>query len=342
MSYSWDDDSGSVSGGMDKGGHDFKSAKKAYESSSDDSDHFGGKSSSGASSGMGGSARASAYRSRVGKTEAPIGKNIQSESTHPFIIMTDVTGSMNKWPGIIFEKLPLLGDEVGRYAPDYEISMAAIGDGRCDEYPLQVRDFASGKSLDEHIGMLYPEGKGGPAPESYGLGAYYYLNHCTINKAVKPIFIMILDSVPHEKVLKSEIKKWTGDTVQSDLSAKTLIQQLMEKFIFYVVFAKNIGSEKNYWENLIGPQQVVVMTEPRDVVEILIGIIAAELGETEDHELRSSARHSDRPDRVSRIKESLSGVREKSKSMSVDGDDTGKSKSTKKESKKSKKSKKLV
>src|SRR3989339_1416261 len=267
MGYGWGDDTGESRGFRSGGGADYKSPRDAYEEPPKSRSRSRGASED----------RSRSYRG--GKTEAPVGKDLISESTHPLVVITDVTGSMNEWPGIIFEKLPLLGDEVKRYAPDYVISFAAVGDARCDRYPLQVRDFAAGKPLDEHINMLFPEGGGGDNPESYGVAAYYYVNHCQIDKAVKPILIFILDAPYHEKVLKSEIMKCTGDDAQS-VDTKAVFRQLMTKFTVYIVYRGHIDdSSAELWKSLVGAQQVVPISEPRDVVEILIGIYDAEMGE---------------------------------------------------------------
>lgn len=336
MSYGWDDDTGSRGSTFDSAkGADYTSARKAYARSSEP-----------LRSSRESTTSTRDYKSRAGKTPAPIGKDIVTDSTHPFVVITDVTGSMSSWPAIIFEKLPLLGKEVERYAPRYAISFAAIGDGRCDDYPLQVRDFDSGKPLDEHISALYPEGGGGDNPESYGLAAYYYLNHCKIEKAVKPILVMILDAPYHDKVLVREIKDWTGDVVQSDLDTVKLFKELQKKFTVYIVLKGSKGdSEYNLWSEIVGSQQVVPMSEPRDVVEILIGIYAGEMGEFKDFEMRSSKRHSDKADRVSRVGKSLKSVAEKSAKISEieGGAESGKSKlAGKAAGGKSLKSKKLV
>jgi hypothetical protein len=329
MLYGWDGERSGGSGlsrASESDDSSFKSAREAYRedpkpskesprSKPDDSEK---------SARSKGESRKSEYKSRVGTTPPPIGKNISTESTHPFVGIVDVTGSMSEWPKIIFEKLPLLGEEIKRYTPDYAISFCACGDARCDNFPLQVRDFGKDSELDEHVLYLYPEGKGGDAPESYGLPAYYYIYHCQMPKAVKPILVFILDDAPHRYVTKIEIKKYTGDDVQEDLLTSDLFKMLMEKFIVYVVL-KGCG-EKSYWDSLLGKQRVVVMSEPRDVVEILIGIYAGEMGEFGDFEMRSSARHADKPERISRVKSSLRSVKEKSAEVAAKKEDSGKSK----------------
>ena len=243
---------------------------------------------------------------------------------------------MSSWPGILFEKLPLLGKEVQRYAKGYKISFAAFGDVYCDSYPVQIRDFSSGKKLDEHVAALYPEGGGGDPAESHDIMAYYYLNHCNIDKAVKPIFIFITDVYSHETLSSSAVERYIGDTAQSDLNSTELLKRLGEKFSVYVFLKEANSHITKFWEKIYGTQKVKSIEDPRDVVELLIGVIAGELGELKDFEMRSSRRHSDKPDRTERVMKSLkSGVEdEESKS-------DGKSKLSEKTGK-SMKSKKLV
>ncbi|HAU66693.1 TPA: hypothetical protein DCW61_05085 [Candidatus Uhrbacteria bacterium] len=274
---------------------------------------------------------------KPGATPRPIGLTISTDSTHPIGVICDETGSMGEKPEIIREKMALLGKEVQRYAPNYAISFAFVGDTRCDEYGLQVRQFGSGPALDEHLGLLYAEGKGGDTEESYGVAAYYYLTHCNIPNAVKPILIFILDAPDHGDVRSDEVKAYIGDTINGPMSTEEVFGQLAKKFRVYIV--SDHGNYREYWVPIVGAQHFIVIDEVRDIVEILIGIIAGELGEFKDFEMRSSARHSDKPDRISRVGESLRSVKKVSEKMSsgkgvrTDGEDSGE---------KSMKSKKLV
>lgn len=342
MSYSWGDDSGeSKSIGS---GYDYKSARKAYDSGTPMA------SRSVRSSGDMGSSLESkrSYKSRIGKTEAPVGKDVVTASTHPIVVCCDVTGSMSSWPSIIFEKLPLLGKEVEHYAPDYAISFTAFGDCYCDGYPLQVRDFDVGEALDAHISALYPEGGGGDTPESPDLVAYYYNNHCKMDKAIKPFFFIITDAPSHDELSFSAIKTYTGDKAQSDyLDSKAIFKELEKKFNVFVLL-KN-GESYSYWSKIFSEQKIKEVEEPRDIVELIIACIASEMGEIKDFEMRSSKRHADKPDRVSRVMKSVKIEEEvkpedvgKASKTKTSTSKTASKKSEKLDSGKSMKSKKLV
>src|SRR5688500_10959569 len=64
-------------------------------------------------------------------------KMLTSQSPHPLIVAVDVTGSMQRWPAAIFDRLPLLYQTLSQYQPELEISFVAIGDAACDRWPLQ-------------------------------------------------------------------------------------------------------------------------------------------------------------------------------------------------------------
>lgn len=316
MSYGWSSDDHSSG---DTGGADYSSARRAYDapsrpvSSRDTPSRSRISSSAKASSRTSsGDSRRSKVKRGLGETPHPIGLTISTDSTHPLVVALDGTGSMQEWPDIILEKNALLGKEVERYAPNYAISYCVFGDGReGDSYPLQVRDFAQGPPLDAELAALCPEGGGGDYPEDHGLVAYYYHEHCKIPKAVKPIFVVITDTDFHENVPRSIITKYTGDKDAQAAKGSKLFAQLRNKFSVYAVLRD--GSRHSFWANLLGEDYVLDISNPRDIVEILIGIVSIETGKLEDFAHRSSLRHSDRPDRVSRLKTAFSKHAERSK-----------------------------
>src|SRR5215213_7670103 len=59
-------------------------------------------------------------------------KHISTDSTTPVIVAVDVTGSMQRWPFEIFDRLPLLYQTLSQYRPDLELSFIAVGDGAVD------------------------------------------------------------------------------------------------------------------------------------------------------------------------------------------------------------------
>lgn len=271
------------------GGHNFSSARAQYNSPQQPSNSSDG-------------ARCRVRGTR-GSTPPPVDKETNSESTHPIVIAMDETGSMSGTPALILERLPLLGSEVERYAPNYELCVTAFGNAYFDTDALQVPDFASGPDLEEIIDNLYPEGGGFNGKQTSPLVAYYFLNHCAIPNAVKPIFIIITDAENQEELTPDLVRQWTGDNIDESLNSRTVLQQLQDKFAVYIILRNDM--EHEYWSDIIDDQKIVPMHEARDIIELLIGIIANELGEFEDFQMRSSTRHSDRPDRIDRVMSSI-------------------------------------
>ncbi|MBT6690801.1 hypothetical protein HOB10_00505 [Candidatus Parcubacteria bacterium] len=221
------------------------------------------------------------------------------------------------------EKLPLLGNEAKRYIPQGEICFSLVGDSAYDSFPLQVRDFKKGKPLDGELKKLYPEGGGGDSPESYDLAAYYFTHHCEMPNAVKPLFVWILDDKTRTNLEAAHVREHIGDDVQANLNSKEVLRRLADKFEVYVLFKKT-SSCRRFWTDIYGTDNVITLDKPRDIIEMIIGIVAGEAGEYEDFELRSGKRHSDRPDRVSRVKTSLRSVKDKSAGGGTDGVAVGK------------------
>ena len=319
MSYGWGDDAGGEGGTFSERpkGSDYESARGAYR----------GSSSSG-SSGTGGSHRSSGesrrghdFRSAKGITPHPIDRKtlaVSTDSTHPMVLCADDTGSFINEIRIILEKLPLLGVEIERYVPGYALCLALAGDTTSDEQPLQVRDFDKGPALDDHIKALYPEGLGGDDPESYDLAAYYFFHHCEMPNAVKPLFSFILDSTTRSRLRAADVKRYIGDDVQSDIDSVGILKKLTEKFTVYVIL-KDGGRSHRFWAEIVGEQNIVPLSEPRDIVEMVIGIVAGEAGRYEDFEKSMGKRHADRPDRVSRVMESTKSSKMKSSGDSSKG-----------------------
>lgn len=252
---------------------------------------------------------------------APIGKHLITEARFPIVIATDVTGSMKEWPRIIFEKLCILYNEVLFFLPEilkesFEISFAAIGDAYCDQYSIQITDFAAGNELDENIKALYPEGGGGPdIKESYELTAYFYLNHCDMPNALehpKPLMVFIGDESYYDEIDESQVKRLIDDDLKkSDNTAKKVFDKLLQKFNIYILRVKysDEDSEKKIrqkWQYVLGENNVILMKEPRRIVDTILGLIATAVDEFDKFKERIEIRQT--PEQVKQVYLALNGV----------------------------------
>jgi hypothetical protein len=107
----------------------------------------------------------------------------------------------------------------------------------CDEFPIQITDFAKKEHLDFAINSLYPEGGGGgQSMETYELVAYYYLNHCEMPNAssmeeVKPLFVFAGDEAFYPKVNRAHIRNLIGDDVRTNKDSDKVFEKLKEKLM---------------------------------------------------------------------------------------------------------------
>lgn len=221
-------------------------------------------------------------------------QSLETKSESPLVIACDVTGSMEKWPKIIFNKLPLLYGELKKaYFKDKnpEISFVAIGDAYCDDYPLQVQKFDSDKSLDDRLGNLIIEGGGGgQMKESYELAALYYARNVKMPNAIKPLFIFIGDEGVYDSIDNNQAEQWAHLSVNERLTTKQVVDELMQKYSVYLIrklydcgsgedsMSYNDKEIQKQWGDLLGINRVAILPQPERVVDVILGIVANDTG----------------------------------------------------------------
>ena len=229
--------------------------------------------------------------------EPPVGKNISTDSSLAALLVVDVTGSMNKWPGLIFEKIPTLYNETNAILQGIdldelkngkkleqllELAVLAVGDAKGDSFPLQVLDFSKGPDLVNGVNTIFPEGGGGGnAKESYDLAAYYTLHHCKtpkIPKSVKPLLIIAGDEGFYDTIDKRLVKKYIGDDLDNSLTTETMMKKLASKYDTYLLRPEECYEADTYarihkqWQDVLGVEKVYKMTDPKRLVDCVIGI----------------------------------------------------------------------
>lgn len=245
-------------------GHDFDAARNAYK----------------------------AYASRSysdavnsGKTVADlIPETLKTESTHPLVILCDVTGSMASWPATIFSKLPYLEHEAKTeyLGDDVEVSFGAVGDQFSDRYSLQARPFDKSVNLEARLKELIIEGGGGGSTqESYELAALYYATKTEMPKAIKPVVIFIGDESPYDSVSVDSARR-VRCTLQSSMNTKAIFEALKNRFeVFFIQkpYSRTFEDETsrrvhNDWVGLLGEDHIARLDDPNRVVDVIFGILA--------------------------------------------------------------------
>ncbi len=226
----------------------------------------------------------------------PVGREVTSSSPTPLVVGVDVTGSMAQWPGIIFQKLPVLYNEAKLHLPDVDISFCAIGDANIDQYPLQVCDFAKGKPLEAGINSLYPEGGGGGGiKESYEIAAYFYARHCRLPQAKHALFVFCGDEGFYERIKVNTVRKMTGATIAQDLDSYDIFAELKKRFDVYMLRVPYEDAEKDkaiheQWQGALSRQTVLRMEDPKRIVDCIIGLTAIQAEEQDKFSKRLAIR----------------------------------------------------
>lgn len=216
----------------------------------------------------------------------PFQKKLTCKNANPIICAIDVTGSMGDWSKIIWDKLPMFYGQImiQNYLSDPSISFAAIGDSRCDEAPLQITEFAQGSAIDDWISKLWLEGGGGAQHyETYELAAYYYAKHCSIPNAhyskIKPFFFLTGDEGFYPAVRIDDIAHMFGDHIRAGITSEEIFTELKSKFNVFLLH-KPYSIEKKelrilaQWQHVLGSSHVIILQEPKAVVDLMLGIIA--------------------------------------------------------------------
>lgn len=222
-------------------------------------------------------------------------KHISTATPNPLIVAVDVTGSMQTWPGEIFDRLPLFYQTLAEYRPDLEVSFFAIGDCRYDRWPLQVTPFAKGFNLEQNLKAIHGEGGGGDAPESYGVFAWWVKNRVQVT-AERPFLIIFGDAPMHETILPGELKQFIGAEIAQPADAIAQFRAVSKEWSTW--FLRRPGGTRGdeidqQWASAIGQQNVVHMDDEQRAVDYAMGLVARSWGHFDDFRTNMSARQDD-------------------------------------------------
>lgn len=195
-------------------------------------------------------------------------------NTLPVILALDVTGSMGTASVRVAQKLNDIMTEI--YAsdnvPDVEFCIMGIGDLAYDDAPIQISQFESDIRIAEQLDAIYFEGGGGGNKyESYTAAWYMGLRHCDLDcwkRNKKGIIITLGDERPNPHLPRNPLYTQTGDTLQSDVETKELINDVREKFNLYHIaiddsatsykYHNMNGLEDKEWTELLGADNYFV------------------------------------------------------------------------------------
>ncbi len=221
----------------------------------------------------------------------------RDSAAHPeslaIMVMMDVTGSMRSTPRIFQQNLKKLMNLLinKEYVAHPQILFGAIGDAYSDSASSQVGQFESGIEMDEDLGRLYLEGRGGGSgEESYDLALYFAARHtlidCLEKRGKKGYLFIIGDERHYPKVSADQAKQIFGDReVKSDIPIEYIAKDAMAKYEVFFVMPKqthNWGRQTtlDMWAKLLGQDRVLTLEEPSAISELIALTIGVTEGKT--------------------------------------------------------------
>lgn len=263
-------------------------------------------------------------KTSTGAAVESVPASVATECGHPLIVLCDVSGSMQKWPGVIFEKLPYLDNERKEYlGDDAEISFGAISDVN-DSLPFQIRPFAKDIALKDRLAELtITVGGGGhqDQTEAHALAALYLCRNADVSKAIrKPTVIIITDEPPYSSVGRDEALAYTKVRIsEGSLSTDAIFAELCKTFSVYVVLKpyspSNLNGEKMEgvlktaharWSQLVGSDRIAILPSAERVVDVIFGILGRDTGKGDYFERELKERQ--RPEQVRTVMQALKTV----------------------------------
>lgn len=203
------------------------------------------------------------------------------EST-PIAVIFDETGSMASVPIMMQQKLPQLMGLLLRkgYIKDPQVLFGAIGDYNNGEAaPLQIGQFESGIEMDDNITHIFLEGSGGGTYEESYQNAMYFMAHRTScdaweKRGKKGYLFLIGDEMAYSRSTKAELNALIGDGAQKDATLEEIVEAVKEKWNVFFIIPKgtshyNDPRLKNFWTDLIGGQNVIMLENPEAVCETI-------------------------------------------------------------------------
>jgi hypothetical protein len=221
---------------------------------------------------------------------------VETNCSHPLIVDTDFTGSMEGWDSVMASKYPYMDNEIRNeyLAKDTEISFGAHCD-TSDDYPLQVRPFANGKDLLKKMDeLVHASGGGGSGDmqEAHPLAWLYRTRNTRMPRTViKPPYIMITDEMPCDMISPEIAEAQAKVIIDKHMSREEIFKEVMAIYSPYLILkpysSERISGERlpsstkrvfDCWAELIGPDRIAILPEAERVVDVIFGILARETG----------------------------------------------------------------
>ncbi len=214
--------------------------------------------------------------------------SVANPKSTPIAIFSDVTGSMGRLAGdIIKEHINTIMTEIYGRKPvsDPHMMIGAIGDGECDDAPLQLTQFEAGvEPLTSQIAKIYIEGGGGGnSGESYMMPWWFMANKVRADAIIKRHRKGYIFTIGDEDVLptltREQISKFLGGTAQNDISTRDLLTLVSKNWEVFHIILKPVCNQPvvENWRSLLGQRALVVDDESK-LSQVIVSAIQVNEG----------------------------------------------------------------
>jgi hypothetical protein len=200
-------------------------------------------------------------------------------------VILDETGSMQSTPVEMQKVLPkLMTTIIEGGTPDPQVLFGAVGDTSNHEAAsVQIGQFESGLEMEDDLGRMFMEGKGGGSNhESYQNVIYFFARHTSIDchekRGRKGYLFIVGDELPYAKVSRTEVELLFGDMLQDDLDTKDVIAECAQKYEIYYVIPRhthngNDSSIYNAWVKLLGDGHVLKIQDATQICDVVSKVV---------------------------------------------------------------------
>lgn len=221
--------------------------------------------------------------------------------SNAIIVGLDVTGSMGMISDALArEGLGVMVEEILKRKPvsDPHIMCMGIGDAYHDSAPLQATQFEADITIAKQLEEIWLEkGGGGNHFESYNLPWYFAAMHTSIDcfekRNKKGYLFTIGDEEAPQKVLRSQIEKIFGDTVQTDYETEQLLNMVSKMYNVYHIVVEEGSHARSHlpevmssWTALLG-QRVLRLSDYKKLAEVVVSAIEVNEGKDVDSVVKS-------------------------------------------------------
>lgn len=214
---------------------------------------------------------------------------LKSVAANVIIVVVDVTVSMSTWPAEIFARLPTFYIEACQYlgTNDLEILFIAHGDVRTDNFPIQVTKFGRGVELDQMLSSFYRKcGGGAQGDESQEMVAYYLLKQVDTSSAQNVYTYFITDEAACDTLDPKYVQEYLGLPMDCELTeTKDIFAILQRRGKVFTILCETHNPNydsvhiKRRWENNVGKDNIIPLSDARRVVDVMLGSVAKLTGQ---------------------------------------------------------------